>query len=118
MKMYGKFIAQVVVTALAALVAALADDQVDTLEWVNVGIVALGAIGVLGAGNLPSGVWAYAKTIVASASAGLVLLTSLLADGVITGSEWLQVVIAVAGAAGVAITPGPRVQRADYDLAA
>lgn len=109
MKQYGKFVAQVVATGLTAIVAALLDNRVDTLEWVNVGIVALGAVGVLGAGNLPTGVWAYTKTIVASATAGLVLLTSLLADGGMSTAEWLQVLLAVAGAAGVAIVPGPRV---------
>lgn len=114
MKPYMKFAAQVVATVLTALVAGLLDDRIDVEEWINVGIVGLGAISVLGAGNLPSGIWSYTKTLVSAATAGLVLLTSLLADGVISGAEWLQVLIAVAGAAGVAVVPGPRV----YDAVA
>ena len=109
MRQYAKFAAQVIATFATALVAGLLDDRIDTLEWINAGIVGLGAVAVLGAGNLPSGVWAYTKTIVAAATAGLVLLTSFLADGAMSGAEWLQVLIAVAGAAGVAVVPGPRV---------
>lgn len=110
MKLYAKFIANLFFVAVSALVAGLLDDRIDTLEWINVGIAVLGAVGVLGAGNLPAGVWAYTKTIVAGATAGLVLLTSLLADGNITTAEWLQVALAVGGALGVYAAPGPRVE--------
>lgn len=112
MVQYFKFIVQVFFVGVSALVAALVDDRVDTTEWINVGIAVLGAIGVLGAGNLPSGVWAYTKTIVAAATAGLVFLTSALIGGMTT-SEWLQVALAVAGSLGVAAAPGPKV----YDAA-
>jgi hypothetical protein len=114
MKQYGKFIAQVLAAALAALVAALADDRVDAAEWINV-VIALGAaVSVLGAGNLPEGVWAYAKTIVSASMAGLTLLVSFLSDGgTITTSEWIQVLLAAAAAVGVYFAPGPRVYGAD-----
>lgn len=107
---YAKFIAQVFFAAIAALVAALVDDQVDAAEWINVAIVSLGAVSVLGAGELPSGVWAHTKTIVAGATAGLVLLVSFVSDGgYITTTEWLQVGLAVASTLGVAFAPGPKV---------
>lgn len=109
-KQYLKFIVQVFFAGVSALVAALVDDTVDAAEWINVLIVVLGAISVLGAGNLPAGVWAYAKTIVAGAAAGAVLLVSFIIDGgMITTSEWLQVALAAVGAAGVLAAPGPRV---------
>jgi drug/metabolite transporter (DMT)-like permease len=98
MRQYLKFAAQVVFTIIAALVAALVDERIDTVEWINAGIMALGAVSVLGAGNLPAGVWAYTKTIVAAATAALVALVTL----------------AVAGVLGVAALPGPKV----YDAAA
>jgi hypothetical protein len=74
----------------------------------NIAILALGAISVLGAGNLPSGVWKYTKLYVSAATAGLVVLASFLTDGVTT-TEWLQVGIAVLGALGVIAAPGPLV---------
>jgi drug/metabolite transporter (DMT)-like permease len=107
-KTYGKFIAQVLATVVAAIVAALADNRLDTPEWINVVIVGLGAVAVLGAGNLPSGVWSHTKTIVAAATAGAVFLQSAISDG-ITGAEWLQLLLAVVGALGVFAAPGPKV---------
>lgn len=108
---YGKFIAEVVFAAITAIVAGMADDVLDGSEWINVVIVSLGAVAVLGAGNLPTGVWAYTKTIVAAATAGAVFLQSAITDGV-SSSEWLQLGLAVLGALGVAAAPGPRVVQA------
>jgi hypothetical protein len=109
MTVYLKFIVQVVVTIALVIVAGLADDRLDLIEWINAGIAGLGAISVLGAGNLPSGVWAYTKSIVAAATALLVFLVSALSDGHISNSEWVQSLIAVAGAIGVYAVKGPRV---------
>lgn len=108
MNQYLKFISQLVATIVAAVIAALVDSRVDFTEWLNVGVLALGAIGVLGAGNLPTTVWKYTKAIVASASAVLVLWQSL-ASGGMTPSEWLQLLAAAFGALGVYAVPGPRV---------
>jgi hypothetical protein len=108
MRNYAKFIAQVVAAALAAAVAALADDVIDGSEWINVLIVSLGAISVAGAGELPQGIWAHTKTIVAAATAGAVFLQSAITDGMTT-SEWLQLGLAVMAALGVAFAPGPKV---------
>jgi drug/metabolite transporter (DMT)-like permease len=109
MKLYGKFVVQVLATALVALIAALQDDRVDAAEWINVVLAALTAVAVLGAGNTTEGVWRYTKVIVASAGAGLTLLASFVSDGgVVTASEWLQVLVAAAGAAGVLAVKGPR----------
>lgn len=107
---YLKFIAQVFSAAISAIVAASVDNRVDAAEWINVLIVALGAVAVLGAGNLPAGVWAYTKTIVSAATTAALLIASFVSDGgYITTTEWLQVGLAVLGTLGVAFVPGPRV---------
>lgn len=109
MKQYLKFAAQLAATVLVALVAAFQDDRVDAAEWINAAIVFFAALSVLGAGNLPAGVWRYTKTIVAAAGAALTLLVSFISDAVVTNSEWLQVAIAALGAAGVLAVKGPTV---------
>lgn len=112
MNRYAKFGAQVLATVLAAIIAGLVDDRLDFTEWLNVGVLALGSVGVLGAGNLPDGVWRYTKAIVAAASAVLVLWQSL-ASGGMTTSEWLQLAVAALGALGVLAVKGPTVYSAD-----
>lgn len=107
MKQYAKFLAQVAATVMAAVATALVgDNHISTNEWVNVAILALGAVGVVGAGNLPAGIWAHTKAIVSAATAGLVLLQSVLTGGVST-TEWFQVALAVLGALGVFAVRGP-----------
>lgn len=108
MSQYGKFGAQIAATIIAAIIAALSDDRIDFVEWLNVGVLGLGAVGVLGAGNLPAGVWAYMKSYVAAASAALVLWQSL-ASGGMTAGEWMQLAVAALGAVGVYAIPGPKV---------
>ena len=75
-------------------------------EWVNVGILAFGAVSVLGAGEFPAGAWAHMKIYVSAAAAGLVALQSLLTGGVST-AEWMQIAVAVLAAGGVGIVAGP-----------
>lgn len=106
MNQYLKFFMQVGATVLAAIIAALADDYVDFNEWLNVGVLALGAVAVLGAGNLPAGIWRYTKTGVSAATAVLVLWQSLATAGMNT-AEWLQLAAAALGALGVLAVPGP-----------
>jgi hypothetical protein len=112
---YLKLAAQVAATVAAAVVALLngTDHQPGVSDWINVVIVALGAVAVLGAGNLPEGVWAHTKTIVAAATAVAVAIQSVLTDG-ISAAEWLQVGLAALGALGVYAAKGPVV----YDAAA
>lgn len=110
---YGKFFAQVVAAVLAAVVAALnGADHPGASDWVNCAIVSLGAIAVLGAGNLPEGVWRYAKLLVSTATAVAVLLQSVLTDG-ISSAEWIQLGLAALGALGVYGSPAPVVYNAE-----
>lgn len=108
---YAKFLAEVTATGAAALVAALTDGTVTASEALGVVVLALGAVAVLGAGNLPAGVWAHTKSLVAAAAAGAVFLQSAITGG-ISPSEWLLCGLAVAGAIGVHAFPGPRVVEA------
>jgi hypothetical protein len=112
MKSYLKFGAQVAATVLTVVVVALTgDNHIDASEWINVLITGLGAVAVLGAGNLPTGIWSYTKTIVSGATAGAVFLQSAITGGV-SSAEWVQLIVAVAGAIGVFAAPGPLVEQA------
>ncbi len=107
---YLKVIAQLVFTVLAAIAAAAADDRIDSVEWVNVLILGLGAVSVLGAGNLPSGIWKRTKAIVSAATAAAVVLHTLVSNGVDLGTtEWIQLAIAAAAPLGVYAVKGPEV---------
>lgn len=99
---YKKFLSTLAATIGVALVPVFADDVITVAEGINVGIVGFGAVTVLGATNLPEGVWRLAKGWFAAGSAALVAVNTFYADGLgINGSEWLQVGIAAAGAVGV-----------------
>jgi hypothetical protein len=105
-KQYLKFFAQIAATVLAAAYPFLSDNTLSTDEIINLIILGLGAVGVLGAGNLPEGVWKYTKFFVSVATAVFLLLASVVTDGV-TNAELVQLVIAGLGAAGVRQAPGP-----------
>lgn len=107
MKDYAKSIAMVVATLLSAIVAALTgDNNVTVVEWLNVGVLVLGAISVGIVPDLDAGIAKYAKAIIAFMSAVLVLGMSLV-EGGLTMGEWLQLAIAGLGALGVTASPGP-----------
>ena len=99
---YAKSIAAVFVTVVGAIVAAQTDNVISNSEWVNVAIAGIGACLVFAAPNVPGAM--YTKSIIAAAMAGLQLLASFISDGV-TGSEWMQIGIAAAGAVGVFAVP-------------
>lgn len=94
-------------TVLSAILAALTGDQsISPTEWVNVVIGAVGVVAVYVVPNVTGSTAAYAKGIVAALSAVLVLLQSLISDGV-SGTEWIQLAMAALGALGVIALPGP-----------
>jgi hypothetical protein len=97
LRAYTKAIVQVIVTVLAAI-AAVYTDGVSTREWVNIAIIGAGALSVFTAPNVPGA--AYTKSFLAAVTAGLVVLTSAVTDGV-SFPELVQCVIAAAGALGV-----------------
>lgn len=109
MTTYAKFFAQVVATIISAVVAAMQNGSLSTAAWINVVIIGLSAVSVLGAGELPAGVWAHTRTYIAGASAAAVVIQSSLNGGISTATV-LQAVIAALGAVGVLAVPGPVVQ--------
>lgn len=100
---YAKAGAAVVATILAAVSAALTGDSViDTTEWLNVAVLAVGALGVFAAPNVPGA--RVTKAVLAVLSAVLVLAVNLIAGG-IDLSEWIQLGLAALGALGVYAVP-------------
>jgi hypothetical protein len=85
------------------------EDGLTSLDGVKIANMAVGAYLVWQTTNGPigSGLWQYAKTVAMGTQAGLVLLVSFWTDG-ISGTEWVQIGIAVLTAAGVLVLPGSR----------
>lgn len=103
MTQYAKFFAQVVATVLVALSAALfGDNVISSTEWVNVAIAGVGAAAVFTAPNVPGA--RYTKSILAVLAAVLTVLVSAIVGGIST-TEWIQIVLAGAGAVGVYAVP-------------
>ena len=112
MSNYKKFFAELAATVLAAIMPAIAGDgEFSTAEKINTLIIALGAVGVLGAGNLPEGVWKWMKGYVAAATAVAVVASSAFTDG-FTTAEIIQMVLAALATAGVVGLDGPKVVEA------
>lgn len=99
---YAKFVAAIVATVVSALIAAMTDDHVSVVEWVNVAIAGVGACAVFAAPNVPGS--RYTKAILAVLTAVLTLLVSLITGG-LTPAEVLQLIIAGLGAVGVYAIP-------------
>lgn len=104
LKLYSKAILMIVLTAVTFLVTAAADDVLTLDEVLNLIVMVLGAVVVYLVPNLPTGIGAYAKTIAAFLTAGVVALLAFLTDGV-TLTEWLQVLLAAFAGVGVFIVP-------------
>jgi hypothetical protein len=100
---YAKLAVQVLVTIAVAITAALAgDNSVDSIEWVNVAIVGVGACAVFAAPNVPGA--RYTKLIISALTAVLAILASAIVGGIQT-VELIQMFIAAVGAAGVYAIP-------------
>lgn len=100
---YAKFTVQLVTAAAGAVVAAASDGVITPGEWINVVVVALGAVGVLSASNTARGPWRYTKGYLSGMSTIAALLASFLTGG-ITLSEIWQLVVFTLGTVGVVST--------------
>lgn len=93
---YAKTLAAALAAVLAAVMPALyTDDGFGLTNWVNVVILACGAIQVFSAPNVAG--WDFAKLVASVVSAAAVVLSSALADGV-SAAEWIQICVAALGA--------------------
>lgn len=109
---YAKLVGQVVVTIAVAIVAYMAGDNVvDSVEWVNVAIVGVGAAGVFYAPNIPGA--PITKFVLSALAAVLTVLASAIVGGIQT-VELIQMLIAGAGAVGVYAIPN-RGQSVSHD---
>lgn len=97
---YAKAYAALAAAILGAIVPALYVGHLGFSGWVNVVILACGAIHVFNASNdLPG--WEYAKLVAAVVSGAAVAVSSALSDGDVTRIEWIQVAIGALGAFAV-----------------
>jgi hypothetical protein len=113
MRPYLKSVAAVVGAAIVAVHQLTADGSPWTLvRTLMVALVVFGAISVYIVPSLTAGVGAYAKEFVALGTAGVEAAIPLLDDGVVTGSEWLLITIAVMTAVGIPMVGNRSVPRA------
>jgi hypothetical protein len=106
---YAKTITTIIAAGLGILVAALSDDVVSAVEFVNIVIAIVTAVGVYLVPNLPEGPARYLKTIVAFAGAALATLALILGEslgfGDVTSADWLTVLLAGLTVIGVYVIP-------------
>jgi hypothetical protein len=101
-------ILKALVAVLAAVLAAVlpgltVGGEFGLVQILNVVVLAAAAIQVYNAANIPG--WPIAKLIAAVVGAGLVVAISALSDNRVDPAEWVQIIIAVLGAAGVGVVP-------------
>lgn len=107
---YLKFFTQLGGTVLAAVVAALADQDFSNLDLANTIVLAFTSASVLGAGNFPTGIWSKTKLYISIGGAVAVYIQSVVltqGDFNLNLSQWLQIAIAILTAAGVYQVNGP-----------
>jgi hypothetical protein len=102
-----KAIVTFVTAFLMAVVGFWADHFIDTVEWINIGLVFISMFGVYIIPNLNAGIGKYAKMIGAGLFAAGTLLLTFLSAGVDL-SEWIQVLVAFVGAFGVIVPSAPQ----------
>lgn len=100
----AKTVVQVVVAVLAAILPSLLTGQaLGLVGWINIIVLAAGAVHVYNSANLPG--WNVAKAIASAVAAVGVVLISALSDGGVTAGEWVQIITALLGSGAVFATP-------------
>jgi hypothetical protein len=106
---YAKAIVLVLAAGLSIFVAASTDNVVSPVEYTNIGLGILTAIGVYLIPNLQAGVAKYAKTFVAFGGAAATALAVIVANAAdwngVTQNDWLGVLLAGLAAIGLFIVP-------------
>lgn len=91
---YAKAIVAIVTAVVALVVTALTDGVVTGVEVLSIFAFVLNAVGVELAKNQPTGVLRYAKALVAVFFLGVQAAIPILANGEITTSGWLLILLA------------------------
>ena len=103
---YAKAIVAILTAVVTVLVTALADNDLDDADLVNVGIAFLTAFAVYAVPNIhDQTIGAWAKLIVAFIGTALQALLPFLINGDVTTQQWLLVMLSAIGALGVGIVP-------------
>lgn len=101
----AKAIVQAVVAVLAAILPSLlVEEPLGLVGWVNVIVLAAGAVNVYITSNGVAG-WSMAKAIASAVAAIGVVLISALADSSIDAGEWVQIITALLGTGAVFAVP-------------
>lgn len=101
-KYYWPVIGTILMAVMTAFQEAFADSHVSAQEWVQVALGVLMAFNVWATANLPQ--YERMKTYVAAAIAALTALYTFVIGGVDL-PEWLNLIVIVLAALGVAATP-------------
>lgn len=105
--LYAKAITATVVALLTATNGALSDGAITPVEWsviAGAGLLALGAVWAVP--NTPALVASYGKAGTAGLVAGAAAFGTGIADGTMTPSDWILVILAVIGGTGlIAVVP-------------
>lgn len=91
---YAKFIVAALTAVVAMVVTALVDDVVTQVEVLSIVAFVLNAVGVELAKNAETGILKYAKALVAVGFLAVQAAIPLLAEGEITTSGWLLILLA------------------------
>lgn len=91
---YAKFIVAALSAVVALVVAALSDNVITTVEVLSMVAFVLNAVGVEMARNAETGALRYAKAIVAVFFLAVQAAIPLVAEGEITTSGWLLILLA------------------------
>jgi drug/metabolite transporter (DMT)-like permease len=108
---YLKPLAQLAATVLSAALVLLTDNEnLSRIDWLNIIMTGLGAAMVLGAGNLPDGVWKYTKAIVSALIAALVIVHTVWSTQAdLETRHWIEMGLAALATLGVYTVKGPKV---------
>jgi hypothetical protein len=109
---YAKAIVAILTAVVGLVVAALTDNVVTTVEVLGMVAFVLNAIGVELVRNGASGAAKYAKAIVAAVFLAVQAAIPIVAEGEITTSGWLLIILAGLNVFAVGTVPNaPAVKR-------
>jgi hypothetical protein len=100
---YAKAIVAIITAGLVALIVAMEDDEVSSVELINVALALVTAFAVY---QVTERNWV--KAIVAFIGVGLQALLPFAINGEVTDRQWLIVLVAAIGALGVGVVPNVR----------
>jgi hypothetical protein len=106
---YAKAIVAIIGAALAVLVVAITDNHVNGEELAHIALAVVTAFGVYMIPNLPSGILAWSKMIVAVVGTGLQALIPFL-GGEMNTANWIVVLMAALSALSVGIVPNVKTE--------